>query len=973
VVTDARVVPLNGRWRFRAWPTISSAPADVGDRAFDDLDWGSIEVPSSFVMPVHDATVAGMHGAPVYTNVRYPFSVDPPHPPTENLVGDHRLRFGLDSPPARAHLRFGGIEGAADVWLNGEILGSTRGSRLPSVFDVSGMLRESNLLVVRVHQFSAASYLEDQDEWWLPGIIRSVELVERPVGGVDAVRVVADWIDGEARIRVDVDTDAAAGTVTASLPDVGVDLPIGVVVPVPGARPWSAESPARTVLTVATPTERVTIMVGFRTVQIIDGVFMVNGAPVKFRGVNRHEHDPVFGRHVPVHVLERELRLMKRANINAIRTSHYPPTSAMLDLADELGFWVVDEGDVETHGFGDVQWRANPTDDLAWERALRDRMARMVERDRNHPSVIMWSLGNEAGVGCNLAAMADEIRSRDSSRPIHYEGDPTCGVVDVYSRMYAHPDEVALIGTRTEPALDDPLLDARRRAMPMVLCEYAHAMGTGPGGLSEYQTLFDEHARLMGGFVWEWLEHGIHVETPEGVATRYGGDFGEAVHDGSFVIDGLVAADRTPRPQLADLAAVFAPIVLRTDATSVHLRSRLDHVDAATEFTLRWTVDDAVTTASGALALERLDPRESRAIPLPGAALTAIATAGPGATLRIDAVTARRTEWAEAGHVVSSTARWVTGPTLGTDALPHESRAATLDDLELDAATGAITAIAGVRIHGWRLELARVPTENDRGRGWDEPEAPSWAERWMLLGLHDLRSRLVSITDDGVDDRRRITVRTVIGGPAVDARVDCTWSWSAVGPDLRLDLDVTPAGEWPEWSSHWARVGIAFELDGTDRVVRWSGDGPGPSYPDTGQAAIPGHWSADATELVERTVVPQETGARGGLTEYSIGSCSGSGDRGLQWRLPSVGTTGIDGFAATVRPWSAAELMRRSHDDELEADGRLHVVLDLARAGIGTAACGPGVLAEYRLPAGAVSGSLLVRPSAHPVTTREAA
>jgi beta-galactosidase len=265
-------------------------------------------------------------------------------------------------------------------------------------------------------------------------------------------------------------------------------------------------------LRVRTPGETVELAIGFRTVAIVDGVFTVNGAPVQLRGVNRHEHHPDFGRHVPRAVVEAELLLMKRSNINAIRTSHYPPDPSMLDLADRLGFWVIDEADVETHGFGPNDWRGNPTDDVAWEAALRDRAARMVERDRNHPSIVMWSLGNEAGVGRNLAAMAAEIRSRDATRPLHYEGDQSCADLDVWSQMYPSHATVELIGRGEEPLLDDPALDARRRAMPFVLCEYAHAMGTGPGGLTEYQRLFDTYPRLMGGFIWEWLEHGIHVE-----------------------------------------------------------------------------------------------------------------------------------------------------------------------------------------------------------------------------------------------------------------------------------------------------------------------------------------------------------------------------------------------------------------------------------------------------------------------------
>lgn len=930
VTTDAREVLLDGAWRFRYLSTPSLAPAF--DAAFDDTDWARIPVPASFVMP---GLVGGEHGAPAYTNVRYPFPVDPPFPPDANPVGDYRRRFTLVDPPARAHLTFCGVEGAGDVWLNGILLGSTRGSRLPTTFDVSGLLVDDNVLAVRVHTFSAASYLEDQDEWWAPGIIRSVVLRERPAGAIDDVHVSADWGDGVATLRVDVESAAEA---TAELVELGMAVPLGETAKVPGAAPWSAEEPTLYTLRIRTAGETVETRIGFRTVRIRDGVFEVNGAPVRLRGVNRHEHHPRLGRHVPRELVREELGLIKRSNVNALRTSHYPPDPVLLDLADELGFWVIDECDLETHGFGDVAWRRNPTDDSIWEAAIRDRAARMVERDRNHPSIVMWSLGNEAGEGRNLAAMASEIRARDASRPLHYEGDQSSVHVDVWSRMYAHPDEVAAIGRGEEPALDDPELDARRRAMPFVLCEYAHAMGTGPGGLTEYQEAFDAHPRLMGGFIWEWLEHGIHVDTPDrGVATRYGGDFGETVHDGNFVIDGLVAADRTPRPQLADLAAVFAPLVLRLDGGSLHVRSRLDHVDSS-RFALVWRLAGVEgVRSSGDLALASLPPRGEATLTLP-------VRPASGEVLIVEAVLARSTSWAEEGWVVArvATGRCDDGAVVRRGGRP---RALPLGDLDLDAATGAPCALGPLRIEDWGLELARVPTDNDLHRGWDERSAPTYAERWQTLGLHDLRSRLVAV-ERSAD---RIVVETVVGGPARDARVACRWTWSEHPGGILLDLEVDPRGTWPRWSSHWARVGIGFALSDDGRALDWCGLGPGPAYPDTGQAAVAGWYSSPVADLPERTVRPQESGSRRGVRWARLTGGAG----------PALEVLPRDPIAITARPWSAAELAAATHDDALRGDGRTHVVLDLVQAGVGTAACGPGVLPAYRLRARRVTGSLL--------------
>ncbi len=985
LATDAPVLSLDGLWRFAYVERPDLVPAGVEQPDFDDSGWGSIAVPSSFTMPVHDETVGGPHGAPAYTNVKYPFPVDPPHVPAENPVGMHRTRVQLDEVPERALLRFEGIEGAADVYLGGTLLGSTRGSRLPTVFDVSDLLTGDDVLVVIVHTFSAHSYVEDQDEWWNPGIIRSVTLRSRPALAIDDVRVVAEWTDEGAFLTVSVDTaaqdtvaqdtaaqdtaaqdteaqDAAAGApVSVELVELGLEVPVGVRHAVPEATAWSAEHPRLYTLRVATPDEEVELRIGFRTVSIVDGVFMVNGAPVQLRGVNRHEHHPDFGRTVPRETLVRDLHLMKQHNVNAIRTSHYPPHPDMLDLADELGFWVIDECDLETHGFGDVGWRGNPTDDPDWEVALRDRAARMVERDKNHPSVVMWSLGNEAGTGRNLAAMADEMRGRDATRLLHYEGDQASLDVDVWSRMYASHAEVELIGQGLEPPLgDDPwvrlpegadaeALHERRRAMPFVLCEYVHAMGTGPGGMTEYQELFDRYPRLMGGFVWEWLEHGIHRTLPDGtVGTFYGGDFGEPLHDGNFVIDGLVAADRTPRAQLADLAAVFAPVVLTVDADAavLHLRSRLDHTSTA-RYGLQYRVDTSQgVVAMGTIDYEPVGPRGTASLPLPAELLEAVGsgTAASGAVATIELVERESTAWAEAGHVVARAQLSTVASAAVRPAELTAPAALTLDDLHLDAVSGAVTAFGAQPIEAWRVELWRAPVDNDRGMGWERGGAPSDAQQWASLGLDRLRSRLVSVHRSP----ESVEVVTHLAAAALDWGIDVRWSWTVADGALALDLVATPVGGAPDAVIEWARFGVSFALPGVASQVRWFGQGPGPAYPDTGQASRLGWFASDLDGMLERTVRPQESGARAGVRWARV---ERAGAAALEVAAP-------ESVALTVRPWSTETVAATTHDHLLRGDGRTHVVLDLAQHGVGTGACGPGVLPQYRLGAREVRASI---------------
>lgn len=484
--SDAAALSLNGSWRFRLSPSADAADDSFASDGYDSGAWDTVTVPGHWVLQGH--------GAPLYTNVVYPFPVDPPRVPTENPTGDHLRTFDLpDDWPTTGGgtLRFDGVESCARVWLNGTELGEFKGSRLPHEFTVGRLLKPSgNVLAVRVHQWSSGSYLEDQDQWWLPGIFRDVTLLHRPEGcALDFFTHASyDHRAGTGTLRVASDV---AGRVT--VPELGVDVATGESVTV-AVEPWTAETPRLYDGVLATAGERVPLRIGFRTVAVEDGVIKVNGRRILFRGVNRHEFHPETGRALDLDTMLTDVRLMKQHNINAVRTSHYPPHPAFLDLCDELGLWVIDECDLETHGFTEQGWRDNPVDDDRWTPALLDRAARMVERDKNHASVIIWSLGNECGTGRGLTAMARWIRARDDGRLIHYEGDRTCADTDMYSRMYADHAEVERIGRREDT--DGP---RSRRQLPFILCEYGHAMGNGPGGLSEYQELFDAHERNQGG------------------------------------------------------------------------------------------------------------------------------------------------------------------------------------------------------------------------------------------------------------------------------------------------------------------------------------------------------------------------------------------------------------------------------------------------------------------------------------------
>jgi beta-galactosidase len=951
--SDAPKLSLNGDWQFRLSPGIRQAPQGGWQLGEDLTAFSSLPVPSSW--PMHG------HGTPWYTNVQFPFAVEPPHVPESNPIGDHLVEFQAGPEfLSRALLRFDGIESAATVWLNGIELGTTRGSRLAHEFDVTGVLAEGrNVLAIRVAQFSAASYVEDQDMWWLPGIFRDVTLQARPDQGIDDVFVHAgyDHRSGEGILRVEVSRAGEAIDAVVRIPELGLELAAGSEHRLQGISPWSAELPRLYGATVSAPGESVALQLGFRSITIEDAQFKVNGQRILLRGVNRHEHHPRLGRVVPRDVVEAELRLMKQHNINAIRTSHYPPHPDFLALADELGFYVVLECDLETHGFESAGWSQNPSDDPQWEPALLDRMRRTVERDKNHAAVIMWSLGNEAGTGTNLAAMSRWAKDRDPSRPIHYEGDWSSAHVDVYSRMYASQAETALIGQGLEAPLDDPELDARRRAMPFVLCEYVHAMGNGPGGMSEYQELFDRYPRLMGGFVWEWLEHGITVTDADGREHfAYGGDFGEEVHDGNFVTDGLVDADRNPRPGLLDFKKVIEPlrITVAEDWSGFTVRNGFDFADTSA-LSFRYVVEadggapdggsvlaDGTVLADGVLDVAPLAARTETFVELP-ASLSGLAT-GQLSVLTVSAVLASDSDWAGAGHELAwgQAVRNVPAPEdpRSVEAVGVSEAELRLGPVVFDRVSGLPTAIGSVPVDDFRLVLWWAPTDNDLGSEWTGPDRRPLATQWTAAGLNRLHSRLLGISAHPAPDGGEIlTVRTRMAAADKQYGVLVDYTWSSDGKAVGLRTQVRPDGDWTNggFPVEWARIGLELVLGSQTKTVGWFGQGPHQGYPDTGQGTKTGWFTLPLEEMEVDYVRSQESGARSGVHSASV--------------VLNAGTLAIAGapFALTVRPYSLDVLDAATHRTDLVPDGRTYVYVDNALRGVGTAACGPGVLEAYRL------------------------
>jgi beta-galactosidase len=688
--------------------------------------------------------------------------------------------------------------------------------------------------------------------------------------------------------------------------------------------------------------ERIAVRIGFRRVAMVDGVLTVNGAPVLLRGVNRHEWDPRSGRTLSAETMLADVLAMKRHNVNAVRTSHYPPDPRFLDLCDRYGLWVIDECDLETHGFAFEGWRGNPSDDPAWRDAYLDRAARMVERDKNHPCVIMWSLGNEAGTGVNLAAMAGWIRERDPSRLVHYEGDhENCSYADVYSRMYADLAEVAAAGHRQEPGTADPVHDAHRRGLPFMLCEYAHAMGNGPGGLRDYQELFEAHPRLAGGFVWEWIDHGIAATSADGTPYfAYGGDFGEEVHDGNFVIDGLMFPDRTPSPGLLEFKKVVEPVRISVDqrARTISVRN-LHHTRDSDYLRFGWLVEeDGVSLGRGELAVAAVRAGETQSVAWPEELARLVGGAGGGEVwLTVSGVLAEAESWAPAGHEVAWGQERVGAARPGgagrsggaARGAPGDVRVVGEDVIRLglarfDGRTGVLTGLGGLELDGPRLEVWRAPIDNDR----------PLVKSWQGAGLDRLHHKVLGVEVGGTG----LSVRTRVGAAGTGLALDVTYQWRAEAERVWLTVGVTPRGSW---DVPLPRLGVALSVVGEEGELEWFGLGPGEAYRDSESAVRVGRYRCTLAELQTPYVRPQENGNRRAVRWARLTRPDGAG-------LSILGDPLVD---VTARPWSTAALASARHTCDLRPDGRIHLHVDAAQHGLGSASCGPPVPAWHTLAA----------------------
>lgn len=991
---------LNGVWKFHYADTPFNAPKDFYEESFNVNEWDELQVPSSWQM--HG------YGKPHYTNVQYPFPVDPPNIPTENPTGSYRRDFYVPKEwlDEKVVLRFEGVDSAFHVWINGQEIGYSQGSRIPSEFDITPYLREGkNSIAVRVYQWSEASYIEDQDMWWLSGIFRDVYLVVKPKVAVYDffVRTELDENYTNAVLQLDVlienglqenidnyllemelldhrlkNVPGALRCQSFSVNMLG-NQEITVEIPIENPEKWSAESPYLYHLLLTLKDNKGNVLeviptkVGFRSIELRGGVFLVNGVPIKFKGVNRHDHHPDLGKAVPFDWMVEDIKLMKQHNINAVRTAHYPNEPRFYDLCDEYGLYVIDEADLECHGFEFIGNVHQISDDPEWQEAYLDRMKRMVERDKNHPSIIMWSLGNESGFGKNHVAMAEWAKGKDPTRLVHYEGETRVIMVegqndpkrepvasDVFTTMYTSVEIMDELGSRTD------------LTKPHILCEYAHAMGNGPGGFKEYWETFYKHNRLQGGFVWEWLDHGIRQYTEDGEEYfAYGGDFGDEPNDSNFVIDGLVMPDRTPSPALLEYKKVIEPVKIEEidlGKGEIKVTNRYDFI-SLDHFNLSWSLmADGKVLDGGIVSVKGIAARESKIIVIPYK-LPAFINPGTDYWLDLTYTLAANTLWANVGHEVA----WAQFELPVQKVMLEEEPPAVIYPLSVIDRDQNITIVGqefelifnktyatiqswtyqGLKLleEGPKVNLWRAPTDNDQlaNENWKKVSS---VEEWKKFGLHWLQHRVNTVDYTVSPDNKKVEIvaNVRIAPPKLGWSMDTTYTYTIYGNgNLLLDVNGTPVGNSPETLP---RIGLQMKLPKTLDQVSWYGRGPGEAYVDSKLANRFGVWSKKVEELYTPYVVPQENGNRHDVRWVSLTDTQGIG-------LLAVGIPKLD-FSAHYYTTDNLEQARHTYD--LVKQDYITLNLDYQQHGLGSASCGPDVLKQYRLMNGPFHFQIGLKP-----------
>ncbi len=968
---SAQKFSLNGQWQFAWFASPEAVPESWLTSDLPQSD--TINVPSNWQMDGYDA--------PIYTNVTYPIPVNPPFVPTDNPTGCYSLTFCVDDAwlqEGQTRIIFDGVNSAFHLWCNGRWVGYGQDSRLPSEFDLSHYLHNGeNRLAVMVLRWSDGSYLEDQDMWRMSGIFRDVSLLHKPGTQISDLRVNTRFNDdfsraimeaevrvtGELRddLRVTVqlwDGETLVGEKSAPLGSDIIDERgayhdrITLRLNVENPALWSAETPNLYRAVVQLHTADGTLLeaeacdVGFRQVNIENGLLLLNGKPLLIRGTNRHEHHPENGQVMDEATMVQDILLMKQNNFNAVRCSHYPNHPMWYTLCDRYGLYVVDEANIETHGMVPMNRLTNDPD---WLPAMSQRVTRMVQRDRNHPSIIIWSLGNESGHGVNHDALYRWLKSEDPSRPVQYEGGgANTAATDIICPMYARVDQDQPFPAVPKWSIKKWLsLPGEQR--PLILCEYAHAMGNSFGGFAKYWQAFRQYPRLQGGFVWDWVDQSLIKHDADGKPwSAYGGDFGDTPNDRQFCMNGLVFADRTPHPALYEAKheqqffqfALLPGAERKIEVTSEYLFRHSDNE------VLHWSLMlDGNPLASGVATLD-IPPQGRQIIALPD--LPKPETAGQlWLTVRVEQPEA--TAWSQAGHICAWQ-QWKLDEKLCTQ-LPQPAN--HTPKLTASESTFSITVNEkrwefsrqqGVLTQYWIGEEAqlltplidqftRAPLDNDIGVSESTRIDPNaWVERWKSAGHYQTEAVLLQCDADVLASAVQITTAHAWQYQGETLFVSRKTYRIDGNSEMRITVDVDVASGTP----HPARIGLSCQLAQVAERVNWLGLGPHENYPDRLSAACFDRWDLSLEEMYTPYVFPTENGLRCGTRELKYGPHCWHGD-----------------FLFNISRYGQKQLMETSHRHLLQPEAGTWLNIDGFHMGVGgDDSWSPSVSPEFQLSAG---------------------
>ncbi len=938
---------LSGEWSFTYYEKYSDLPEDIGAVWFDD----ALPVPSNWQMYGYDT--------PQYANTAYPIPLNPPFVPAETPCGVYQTVFTLPESfkGRRTHIVLEGVDSFYYLYINGKKLGFGKVPHLPSEFDLTDLLHEGeNTVTVVVYKWSEGTYIECQDFLRLSGIFRDVYLLSRAPAYLKdiAIDAVPTNVYKDGRITASLSFSSPV-SYTASLFDADGTL-IGTVKDAPvsfrveNARLWTAETPYLYTLLIEYEGECVAQRIGIRDIKVSQrGELLINGTPVKIKGVNRHDTHPVYGHVTPMEDIRSELKQMKRLNMNAIRTSHYPNTSEFLNLCDELGFYVIAEADLESHGFvyyeGAYSYKAfdpeDPAESPAWTALFLDRIERLVARDRNHPSVFMWSMGNEADYGQNFIKMCEHCKRVDPTRLTHYERaieDRDNAPFDVVSEMYATVEKVIAEGKLKDPK-------------PYFLCEYSHAMGVGPGDIHDYVEAFYQYPRLMGGCIWEWADHAVVLENEKGEKNYgYGGDSGEKYHAGNFCADGLVFPDRTPSSGALEAKAVYQNVKFTfLPDGKVKLTNRFSFTDLSELDILYYVEEDGKVTSRGKLERFSLKPHASKTVHIDAHAKGKVKLA---ATLNFSVRLKQDTPWAEAGYEIAHAQCELTAEKKETLVLPVKG-ALSVEEVSkellsisgngfsyifnrLSAAIEQITLNnVAMLANKTKFSTSRAPIDNFRNarQAWKIND-----DYRLEYDVHELAP--VRVYEEAVEERNgalTVAFRSALTSHATRNLVENLTVAYTVEPCGVLRVSVT--GEKGAILPFLPRFGMDLTLSGNRDSIVYFGKGPDENYIDMCHASYLGLYKTTAQDMHIPYTMPQACGNR---TDVRLLAVTDGLGRGLLFA--SDGS-----FEFSASKYEDHAIKMAAHQWDLTADDRTYVRIDYKNTGVGSGSCGPLTAEKYQL------------------------